>query len=246
MPQFNIIAAIPLLVFSVISMAEATGQTVAVADVVGKPLDARVGRAQDHPRRRGRLDIRCDLRDGAHHHERREHRHRARDGRASRAMSRPRAASSCCCSRSSRRSAASSTPFPGSVVGGTAIIVFCIIASMGVDMLRKVDLREHGNLIHVVGRARDGSAAHLHPGPLQQISASGADGHGQWIGGGNLNGGRAQHSLPSSREPGRASARGRARANRSPFCRCAHRSRPSCATIVSSETSAGRRTAAPS
>jgi xanthine/uracil permease len=41
LPVFNIIAAIPLIVFSVISMAEATGQTVAIAEVVGKKIDAR-------------------------------------------------------------------------------------------------------------------------------------------------------------------------------------------------------------
>ena len=35
---------------------------------------------------------------------------------------------------------------PGPVVGGTAVIVFCIIACMGIDQLRKVDLHNHGNL----------------------------------------------------------------------------------------------------
>ena len=35
---------------------------------------------------------------------------------------------------------------PGPVVGGTAVIVFCIIAVMGIDQLRKVDLHDHGNL----------------------------------------------------------------------------------------------------
>ena len=41
MPQFDIVAAIPLLVFSVISMAEATGQTVAIAEAVDKDIDVR-------------------------------------------------------------------------------------------------------------------------------------------------------------------------------------------------------------
>jgi xanthine/uracil permease len=35
---------------------------------------------------------------------------------------------------------------PGPVVGGTAVIVFCIIACMGIDQLRKVNLHDHGNL----------------------------------------------------------------------------------------------------
>ena len=41
MPKFDLIAAIPLMVFSVISMAEATGQTVAIAEAVGKDIDVR-------------------------------------------------------------------------------------------------------------------------------------------------------------------------------------------------------------
>jgi xanthine/uracil permease len=35
---------------------------------------------------------------------------------------------------------------PAAVVGGTAMIVFAIIGTMGIDMLRRVDLREHGNM----------------------------------------------------------------------------------------------------
>jgi xanthine/uracil permease len=41
MPRFDLVAAVPLLIFSVISMVEATGQTVAVAEVVGRKIDAR-------------------------------------------------------------------------------------------------------------------------------------------------------------------------------------------------------------
>jgi xanthine/uracil permease len=41
MPTFNLVAAIPLIVFSIISMAEATGQTIATVEIVGKPGDAR-------------------------------------------------------------------------------------------------------------------------------------------------------------------------------------------------------------
>ncbi len=46
-PHFDILATIPLLVFSIGSMAEATGQVVLNADVVGKRIDsgATVGRA---------------------------------------------------------------------------------------------------------------------------------------------------------------------------------------------------------
>ena len=35
---------------------------------------------------------------------------------------------------------------PEAVVGGTSLIVFAIVGTMGIDMLRKVDLRHHGNM----------------------------------------------------------------------------------------------------
>ena len=41
MPKFDLIASLPLIVFSVISMAEATGQTIATADIVGRKGDAQ-------------------------------------------------------------------------------------------------------------------------------------------------------------------------------------------------------------
>ncbi|HWL46344.1 MAG TPA: solute carrier family 23 protein, partial [Sphingomonadaceae bacterium] len=40
MPKFDVVAAIPLIVFSIISMAEATGQTIATAEIVGRRGDA--------------------------------------------------------------------------------------------------------------------------------------------------------------------------------------------------------------
>ncbi|MFJ1293613.1 uracil-xanthine permease family protein, partial [Paracoccus yeei] len=40
MPKFDVFAALPLIVFSVISMAEATGQTIATAEIVGRNGDA--------------------------------------------------------------------------------------------------------------------------------------------------------------------------------------------------------------
>lgn len=36
------------------------------------------------------------------------------------------------------------TALPGPVVGGTAVIVFSIIGVIGIDLLRRADLREHG------------------------------------------------------------------------------------------------------
>src|SRR5690606_10770612 len=40
MPKFDIIASLPLIVFSIISMAEATGQTIATAEIVDRKGDA--------------------------------------------------------------------------------------------------------------------------------------------------------------------------------------------------------------
>src|SRR5690606_18182333 len=40
-PKFDLAATVPLLVFSVISMVEATGQTMAVAEMVGSKDSAR-------------------------------------------------------------------------------------------------------------------------------------------------------------------------------------------------------------
>jgi xanthine/uracil permease len=44
------------------------------------------------------------------------------------------------------------------------VIVFCIIAVMGIDMLRKVDLREHGNLFTLAGGLTMGLLPILVPG----------------------------------------------------------------------------------
>lgn len=40
-PEFNLIAALPLMLYSLVSMAEATGQTVINAEAVGKDIDQR-------------------------------------------------------------------------------------------------------------------------------------------------------------------------------------------------------------
>lgn len=41
MPRFDLLAALPLIIFSVISMAEATGQTLATVEIVGRKGDAQ-------------------------------------------------------------------------------------------------------------------------------------------------------------------------------------------------------------
>src|SRR5262249_27157841 len=61
---------------------------------------------------------------------------------------------------------------PASVVGGTAVIVFCIIGAIGIDMLRKVDLREHGNVFTLAGALAIGLLPILVPGLYSKFPAT--------------------------------------------------------------------------
>ena len=163
MPVLDPWAAVPLVVFSVISMAEATGQTVAVADAVGKTIDVRI----DVPKTiRGdavisllgacfgtSLIITSGENIGII--------------RATNVRSRYVTA----VSGGILVLLALFAPLgrllnavPGSVVAGTALIVFCIIAVIGIDLLRKVDMREHGNLFTVAAGLAMGLLPILVPG----------------------------------------------------------------------------------
>ena len=53
---------------------------------------------------------------------------------------------------------------PSAVVGGTAMVVFAIIGTMGIDMLRKVDLHERGNMFVLAGALTMGLLPILVPG----------------------------------------------------------------------------------
>jgi uracil-xanthine permease len=170
-PQIDVVAALPLVVFSVISMAEATGQTVAIADVVGKRIDARY----DVPRTiRGDaiasflgacLGTSLIITSGEN-------------------IGIVRATGI----RSRYVTAASGgilivlalfaplgrlvNAIPGPVVGGTAVIVFCVIATMGIDMLRKVDLGEHGNLFTLAAGIAMGLLPIMIPGLYSKFPAA--------------------------------------------------------------------------
>jgi xanthine/uracil permease len=61
---------------------------------------------------------------------------------------------------------------PGPVVGGTAIIVFCVIAVMGIDMLRKTDLGDHGNLFTLAAALAMGLLPILVPGLYSKFPQS--------------------------------------------------------------------------
>ncbi len=163
MPHFDLYAAVPLIVFSVISMAEATGQTVAIADAVGKDIDQRV----DVPKTiRG--DALISLIGGLF-------------GTSLIITSGENIGVVKATGVKSRYVTAVSGviligiallapigrlvyAIPGPVVGGTAIIVFCIIAVMGIDMLRNVDMSDHGNVFTLASGLTMGLLPILVPG----------------------------------------------------------------------------------
>lgn len=145
MPAFDLWAAVPLITFCVISMAEATGQTVAVADAAGRDIDKRVVVP-----RTIRGDALMSLLGGCF-------------GTSLIITSGENIGIVRATGVRSRYVTAVSgailmllalfaplgrlvNAIPGAVVAGTAVIVFCIIAVIAIDMLRKVDLREHGNM----------------------------------------------------------------------------------------------------
>jgi uracil-xanthine permease len=144
-PKFDLIAAIPLLVFSVISMAEATGQTVAIAEAVDKDIDVRT----EVPKTiRGDaivsllgacLGTSLIITSGENIGVVRATGVRSRYVTATSGVILIGLALFAPLGRLINA-------IPGPVVGGTAVIVFCIIAVMGIDQLRKVDLHDHGNL----------------------------------------------------------------------------------------------------
>lgn len=170
-PRFDLIAAIPLMVFSIVSMVEATGQTVAIGEAVGKPVDEQ----RDVPRTiRG--DAITSLLGGVF-------------GtsliitsgenigiiRATGVRSRFVTAMSggilvlfgLLAPVSSLLSA-----IPEAVVGGTGLIVFCIVGTMGIDMLRKVDLRDHANMYIVAVALAVGLLPILVPGIYGSVPAN--------------------------------------------------------------------------
>jgi uracil-xanthine permease len=168
MPTFNIVAAIPLIVFSIISMAEATGQTIATAEIVGKEGDARaivpstirgdalmslVG---------GLFGTSLIITSGEN----------IGIVRATGVKSRYVTAVAglilvviALLAPVGRLAAA----LPGPVVGGTAVIVFSVIGVIGIDLLRRVDLREHGPMVTLAAGLSLGLLPILVPGLYSQF-----------------------------------------------------------------------------
>ena len=170
-PTFDFIAAIPLVVFSVISMAEATGQTIAIADVVGKDIDAE----RDVPKTirgdalaslvGGCLGTSLIITSGENIGIVRATGIRSRYVTAAGGVILVGLALLAPLGRLVNA-------IPGPVVGGTAIIVFCVIAAMGIDILRKVDLGEHGNLFTLAAALAMGLLPILVPGLYSRFPQS--------------------------------------------------------------------------
>jgi uracil-xanthine permease len=145
-PQFDVLAALPLMIFSVASMAEATGQTVLNGEIVGKDVVAR----RDAPRTiRG--DAVMSVLGGFF-------------GTSLMVTSGENIGIVRATGVRSRFVTVAAgvvligigllspvgrlvNGIPAAVVGGTALIVFAIITVLGVQMLRRVDFTDHANLV---------------------------------------------------------------------------------------------------
>jgi len=145
MPTFDVVAAVPLLIFSVISMVEATGQTVAVAEIVGRDIDTRTVVPQTIRGDAlmsfigGFLGTSMIITSGENIGIVRATGVRSRYVTAAAGFILIAVAVFAPLGRLANA-------IPAAVVGGTAMVVFAIIGTMGIDMLRKVDLHERANM----------------------------------------------------------------------------------------------------
>ncbi|MBI0330405.1 uracil-xanthine permease family protein [Burkholderia plantarii] len=144
MPRFDVLAALPMLIFCVISMAEATGQTVAVGEITGRKIE--MGR--DVPRTiRGdalasligsllgtSLIITSAENIGVVQ----------TTGVRSRYVTATAGAILLLIALFAPLGRVAYA-IPAPVVGGTALIVFAMIGVMGINLLGKVDLHARGN-----------------------------------------------------------------------------------------------------
>lgn len=167
-PVFDLAASVPLIVFSIVSMAEATGQTVATVEMVG-----RRGRAEDIAPSTIRGDALASLIGGLFGTSL-----IVTSGenigivRATNVKSRYVTATAglilvliALFAPIGRLAAA----LPGPVVGGTAVIVFAIIGVIGIDILRRVDLRTHGPMFTLAAALAMGLLPIVVPGVYSQF-----------------------------------------------------------------------------
>lgn len=145
MPHFDLFASLPLIIFSVIAMTEATGQTLATADIVGKRGDARllvprniradaVGSLLG-----GCLGTSLIITSGENIGIVRT------TGVRSRYVTAVTGTLLILLALFAPLGRLAAT-LPNAVVAGTAVIVFAVIGVMGVNLLRRVDFDRQGNL----------------------------------------------------------------------------------------------------
>jgi uracil-xanthine permease len=162
-PHFDLIAATPLLIFSVISMVEATGQTLAVAEIVGREVDPR-----DVVPRTIRGDALISLLGGLF-------------GTSMIITSGENIGIVRATNVRSRYVTATAgvilvliallaplgrlaDAIPAAVVGGTALVVFAVIGTIGINILRRVDLHDRGNMFVLAAALTMGLLPILVPG----------------------------------------------------------------------------------
>lgn len=168
MPKFDILASLPLIIFSIISMAEATGQTIATAEIVDRKGDAHaivprtirgdalasiVG---------GMFGTSLIITSGENVGIVRATGVRSRYVTAMAGVILVVIALFAPVSRLA-------SVLPGPVVGGTAIIVFSIIGVIGIHVLSRVDLREHGAMFTLASGLAMGLVPILVPGVYSQF-----------------------------------------------------------------------------
>lgn len=168
LPKFDLLAAIPLMLFSVISMVEATGQTIAISEAVDKDID----KERDVPKTirgdalasliGGFLGTSLIITSGENIGIIRA------TGVRSRFVTATSGIVLVLCGLLVPVSKLISA-IPEAVVGGTGLIVFAIVGTMGIDMLRRVDMREHANMYIVAVALSVGLLPILIPGVYGQF-----------------------------------------------------------------------------
>ena len=168
MPKFDLIAALPLLIFSIISMAEATGQTIATAEIVDRKGDAhaivpRTIRGDAVASIVGGLfGTSLIITSGENVGIVRA------TGVRSRYVTATAGAILVVIALLAPVSRLASV-LPGPVVGGTAVIVFSIIGVIGIHVLSRVDLRDHGAMFTLASGLAMGLMPILVPGVYSQF-----------------------------------------------------------------------------
>ncbi|MFJ4155614.1 uracil-xanthine permease family protein [Pseudomonas sp. NPDC089752] len=167
-PHFDLFASIPLMLFCLVSMVEATGQTVAISEAVDKPLDidrdvVRTIRGDALTSILGGfMGTSLIITSGENIGVIRATQVRSRYVTAVSGVLLLLFAVLAPLARLIEG-------VPEAVVGGTSLIVFAIVGTMGIDMLRKVDMRSHGNLYVVSVALAVGLLPILVPGVYSQF-----------------------------------------------------------------------------